>query len=138
MTENKASTSTRVTHRIDNWAYDFTEPLDEETNDADQEQPLTVPLAEPEEIPEESQVDPVKKRRRTRDHLPQGRVTGSMNRRLEEELEPHQRENIVNAFAAAVKAFAARTSGPDIKKALESALRDQWIIAMADEILKND
>ena len=59
-------------------------------------------------------------------------------------LEPHQRENIVNAFAAAVKAFAAavkafaaRTSGPDVKKALESALRDQWIIAMADEIHEN-
>ena len=56
-----------------------------------------------------------------------------MHKRLEGELEPRQKINIVNAFTAAVKAFAARASGPDVKSALESALRDQWIIAMAEE-----
>ena len=43
----------------------------------------------------------------------------------------------MHAFTVAVKAFAARSSGPDVRQALDSILRDQWIIAMADEIIHN-
>ena len=60
-----------------------------------------------------------------------------MGRRLENELEPRQRQHIMHAFTVAVKAFVARSSGPDVRQALDSILRDQWIIAMADEIIHN-
>ena len=137
MTENAASTATRLTQHIDNWAYDFSQPPAEEDNDETEHEPLTAPLAEPEEVPEPVQIDPVKKRRRTWDHLPPRRTTRASSRREAEDPPIECREAIIRAFTAAVKAFAARASGPDVRKALESILRDQWIIAMADEIIDN-
>ena len=98
---------------------------------------MTAPLAEPEETPEEVQIDPVHKRRRTWEHLPASRVTRAKSRRAESTLEPHQTQAIVHGFSAAVKAFVARSSGPAVRQALDFVLRDQWIIAMADEIIEN-
>ena len=50
MTENAASTATRLTQHIDNWAYDFSQPPAEEDDDETDHEPLTAPLAEPEEV----------------------------------------------------------------------------------------
>ena len=137
MTENSSSTATRLSHRIDEWVYNFSLPPTEENNDEEPPTPLTAPLAEPEETPEEVQIDPVHKRRRTWEQLPANRVTRAMSRRAESTLEPHQTQAIVHGFSAAVKAFVTRSSGPDVRQALDSVLRDQWIIAMADEIIEN-
>ena len=135
ISENVASTATRISHRVDNWMYNFAEPPTEETNDEVMEEPLTVPLAEPDEIPEEVQIEPTKRRRRSWSHLPQRRVTRSLSRHLEKTSDPQQTEDNVHAFSVAVKALAARTSGPNVQQALDSILRDQWINAMADEII---
>ena len=137
MTENVASTATRLSHHIDNWAYDFSQPPNEEDNDEAKDEPLTAPLAEPEEVPEPVQIDPVKKRRRTWDHLPERRTTRAMSRREADELPIASHVAIIRASVAAIKAFAARASGPDVRQALESILRDQWIIAMTEEIIDN-
>ena len=110
MTENPSSTATRLTNRLDEWLIDFDQPPTEETND---EAPIELPtasLADPDEVPDALQIDPARRTRRTWDHLPPSRVTRAMGRRLENELEPRQRQHLMHAFTVAVKAFAARSS----------------------------
>ena len=53
----------------------------------------------------------------------------------DDDLETDVVEEVVRAYSAAVKAYAARASGPKVHEALASNLRDQWIVAMADEII---
>ena len=82
MSENIASTATRLSNRIDNWIVNFADPPTEEMNDEVIELPLTTPLAEPDDIPEEVQVEPAKRQRKSWSRLPPRRVTRAMDRRL--------------------------------------------------------
>ena len=54
--------------------------------------------------------------------------------RLRQDSEDDIVEEVVRVYSAAVKAYAARASVSKVHEALASSLRDQWIIAMADEI----
>ena len=89
---------------------------------------------ENEEVPEELRTEVRRRVRKAWTTLPPRRTTRSMAR-LQDDLETDVVEEVVRAYSAAVKAYAARASGPKVHEALASNLRDQWIVAMADEII---
>ena len=144
------STATRVRSRLEEIQFDYDHPPEAETEDHDlapeaESVPPTepdetliaesIPLMEPEEVPEVLRTEVRPRIRRTWDHLPPRRTTRSMAQ-TEDEPGDHTGAHPVRAYSVAVKAFAARASGPTVKEALESKLRDQWIIAMSDEIIE--
>ena len=135
MAENPASTATRIVRRLDEIQFDFDKPLEQDANDSETI-PMNAPLVEPDEVPIELQTDSNKRRRKDWGFLPEPRVTRSKAKDQNPSVED-MIDDAVRAFSAAVKAFAAKASGPEVKEALDSGIRDQWIMAMADEIIEN-
>ncbi len=129
------STTNRVYRRLEEAQFDFDKPLSEDEDNDPAPEAVSVPLMEADEVPEALRTEVRRRLRRAWDHLPPRRTTRSMVQ-ARSELEEYVEAQVVRVYAAAVKAYAARASGPTVKEALESRLRDQWIMAMVDEIIE--
>ena len=96
---------------------------DDEANDT----PLTTPMMEPEEVPEEFNRDPAPTRRaRTWDHLPEPRTTRSKRKVFITAVEV--RRSGEGELTFAIKVAAAKTSGPAVHEALRSPMREGLLI----------
>lgn len=115
--ENAASTATRLTQLIDNWAYDSSQPPAKDDNDETEHEPLTIPLAEPETS------------------MSQFRLIRPRSEDVPGITYPQTLKN--SRLSAAEQSSAHPRLCPDIRKALESISRDQWINTTADEIIDN-
>lgn len=126
------STSTRIHDRIEAIQWSFDAPPDDSLDDEAEINPI--PLMEPEEVPAALQAPNPVRKRRTWDHLPPPSRT-----RLQAGLHIASCEIVptdqVNVYTVSIKAYAARASGPQVKEALESFIRDQWIDEMHREII---
>ena len=131
---DNTSTATRVYRRLEEVQFDFDNPPAEAEDQDHAPEAESVPLMETDEVPEVLRTEVRPRIRRTWYHLPPRRTTRSMAQ-AENDPEDHVDTQAVRAYAVAVKAYAARASGPTVKEALESRLRDQWIMAMSDEII---
>ena len=131
MHNNSMSSASRLTHRLEEIKYDFSKDPAGETNDTPIEnETLTVPFVDPEDVPVELHQS---KPKQTKKSFP--RMTTRSLSSLQDESGQDMATQAINAFTVAIKAFVARASGPEVREALNSILRDQWIIAMADEII---
>ena len=128
------STSTRIQDRFLEAMYDFDQPPVDILNDNDHQDIPPTSLIEPEEVP-----PPLLAQRRTRkprswDHLPNPILTRSQAGLHIASCQVTY-DNETCAYLVSIKAFAARSSGPNVSQALESYLRDQWIDEMHREII---
>ena len=129
------STATRIHRRVEECLCDFDKPLEKIANDSTTEQPMTAPLMEPDEVPPELTTETRQRIRKRWDNLPPPRVTRS-RALVDANLCTIDEDAYVDmVMATAVKVFLAKAGGPDVRQALSSGMRDQWITAMFEEIV---
>ena len=136
MSQSSTSTATRIADRLEEIKWDFSRTPSEETNESTGDLPMTVPLMESEEAPSQLRHNENRRQRRTWDELPPPPTTRSRARTEQSAIHVFRVE-IDDGETKAVKVFAAKSAGPTVQQALESAIRDQWVMEMHREIVES-
>ena len=114
MQDHSASSASRLTHRLEEIKYDFSKDPAGGTNDTPIEnETLTVPFSEPEDVP--SVLLQSKLKQKTKKKSFPRMITRSLST-LQDESRKAMATKAVHAFAVAIKIFAARASGPDVRE----------------------
>ena len=130
--DDSESTSTRISRITEPGTMDITSMIDTVANDATQDQPLTAPMIEPEEVPPEL-ADPPQREGRTK-FKPSRPITRSQTISHAMPAQAIRRE-IEKAVTEAIRVMLARASGPKVDEALLSPIRDMWVDAMYKEVI---
>ena len=136
ISQSSTSTSTRIAARLHEAQWNFDEPLPLEENDSTLSEPMTIPLMEPDEASEYLQPTQQGRKRRTWNNLPAPPTTRSRS---------GGQIGIIHAFKVeiddgstkAIKVFAVRVSGLNVQEALNSSIRDLWVMEMHREVVES-